>query len=769
MLNKWRARRTGRAASTSSAAAPPAAPVKRGPALETPVETPAGDSPEHGNLWATEDIDVGITNIVVGPPGSTDGVLFEISARFPQAGRLWRVQRSVAEFAALHAAIETQAAAALYERDIHLPRASRMSWSDLRSKSYAPTDDPAAQQMLLKLNAYLRKLLELQEIVDDASFREFLTPRPTSPGDVEVRGSMLPTLAIQPTTSVISELHTMKLLASLTSNALSDTRAPPPPVESQCTQKIHFGSSIQLRALGGLRIGLTKRGGLSGSQKAVAVAAGVAGMALTGPLSAALALGALGGGVGKYQLNKSFYLTVNKAKNTAKSGYLNARAASASTGKNGNGYFIVENADLVSGPRRPLKFGDLFHLYCRNVRKSVRIAAPPDSKHGHLMVTNAETKRATLRLVSPNGDRDRGATVVCGSHVYLQVLNGTWAGQYLSLQGEFLATGNSPTVFKICQQDHACHASEETIAIPKAVAPRAPFKLRVMVYNVWLFPSILTTVNDKLCPSAMQRAQAIPKAIGPLGVDVVVFCEAFCATAREVLVKGMKEQGFLFETKVVGEGASVSNKKAIDGGCFAMSRYPLEHFEELTFGAAAVGDDRMADKGAIYFQVRVGDHEIVHVFGTHLQAWESKVAVAARLTQLRSLRDFIDSKKISPLDAVLVAGDLNVDACGEQSRSEYETMLELLLAQDPPLKDSSSKFSFDPLTNQLAVGGLSSGGRTERLDYVLTARHHRVPTESSAEIVRLKATKEWTLPTGSEGEELVDLSDHYPVVCELQY
>eukprot|EP00644_Phytophthora_capsici_P017324 jgi/Phyca11/536564/estExt2_fgenesh1_pg.C_PHYCAscaffold_570013 len=53
------------------------------------------------------------------------------------------------------------------------------------------------------------------------------------------------------------------------------------------------------------------RSALSGSQKAAAVAAGVAGVALTGPLSAVFALSALGGGVGKYQLNKASYLSVS--------------------------------------------------------------------------------------------------------------------------------------------------------------------------------------------------------------------------------------------------------------------------------------------------------------------------------------------------------------------------------------------------------------------------------------------------------------------------
>lgn len=766
MLSAWRSRRLSRKTSSSSSVASDDSSRADNEAKVVPTSVSAIKldfkpiENYSADVWATDDIDIAVTNVVMVPSDPSAAThakvaVYEISTRFPNASRLWRVQRSLAEFHALHAALEKLFGALLHDRDIHLPKASWISW-DFRSSSASSTasGEQTATALQFKLNTYLSKIVAIEAVTDHTMFQDFLTPRPTSSGDMELRSKMLPTLAIASATTAANELLNMKTMGS-PSTTLTDTCAPP--VKSQCTEVIHFGSGIQLHALGGLHVGLTKRGGLTGSQKAVAVAAGVAGIALTGPLSAALAIGAVGGGVGKYQMSKSFCLSVNKPRNTAKTGLMKSIAHDKAT----NGWFIIDNAELVSGPRRALKFGDLLHLFCRNVRKSVRITQPVDSKHGHLMVTNAESKRATLRLVSPYGYR---GNVVCGSHVYIQMLNGQWAGQYISMQGDFLATGNSPTVFKICQQDHACLASEEINPITRPISHRSSFQLRVMAYNVWLLPSILSS----MCPATMTRAQAIPKCIAPYDVDVVVFCEAFCANAREVLVKGMKEQGYLYETRVVGEGASVSTKKAIDGGCFAMSKYPMEHFEEFTFGSAAVGDDRMADKGVIYFQLRMAQGGLVHVFGTHLQAWESKVAIAARKAQLKLLHTFIQSKKISPLDAVVIAGDLNVDQFSGQS-VEYDEMLELLQAEDSALRPSSSKFSFDPSTNRLAMTGPSSSGRTEKLDYVLTARHHRQPSQRSAEVIILKATKQYTRPRGVRNEELVDLSDHYPVMAEFHF
>jgi hypothetical protein len=306
-----------------------------------------------------------------------------------------------------------------------------------------------------------------------------------------------------------------------------------------------------------------------------------------------------------------------------------------------------------------------------------------------------------------------------------------------------------------------------------------------MTYNVWLLPSIVSSFSDKLSPSSLLRAQAIPRCLAPLDLDVVVFCEAFDSTARELLVAGMKAQGFLYETRAVGAGASfLSSKKAIDSGCFAMSRFPIYAFQERTFGSVAAGDDRMADKGVLYFQVRLptrdgeGDehaNQSVHIVGTHLQAWETPTAVATRSSQLQLVREFVDALELPHDEPVVIMGDMNVNNCAGDA-SEYKSMLEALDVVDPPLADASSAFSFDPLTNALAVDGPSSGGQTERLDYVMLRRAHRQPVNTSTQVVQLKATPDWQSPStspssamGDGAEQLVDLSDHYPVIAEFQF
>ncbi|GMF54230.1 unnamed protein product [Phytophthora fragariaefolia] len=659
---------------------------------------------------------------------------------------------------------------------------SRLGWDAFRAHSARAA---AADKLRKQLNGYLHKLLEIESVHASDSFRDFVTPRPES-NDSEVVDHECADKAepgFRRSSSSTSTSTTASARDSV--DGLTDLPLPfpwrvPPPVvaPSRCDELVHFGGVIALSALGGLSVGLTKRSALSRSQKAAAVAAGVAGVALTGPLSAVFALSALGGGVGKYQLNKASYLSVCKPQQ----------------GEDAGIEFVVENAEQFSGPRRAARFGDAIHLYCHKVRKSVRIVAPPDSKRGHAMATGGDAHKTTLRLVSPYGHT---GPLRCGSQVFLQLVDGEWAGQLLGVQGEFVtATKYSPAVFQLgtINHGHDAIACPETATKPELqpveeVAPLVrssltrkpiPFKLRVVVYNVWLLPSFVSSFNDKISPWASQRAGAIPRCLAALDADVVIFCEAFCSTSREKLVSGMKSQGFIYETKVVGDVSLLGSKKVIDGGCFAMSKYPLGRCEEVTFGSIACGEDRYADKGAIYFQVRMPVNsssgsettQTVHVVGTHLQAWETPVAVATRNCQLMLMREFVDSLGLPKDEPVIFAGDMNVNKHADGAEApdgEYTAMLDRLGVHEPELHDKSPMFSFDPHTNSLAVDGPSSGGITERLDYVMVERSHRQPLAAWTEIVQLKATRHWAPSRGVRDEVLVDLSDHYPVVADLRF
>ncbi|KAL4171814.1 hypothetical protein KRP22_006992 [Phytophthora ramorum] len=718
-------------------------------------------SPVQSLPWLAPDADVGVTRVSCNDAHWS----YEISLHFPRSHTRWLVQRSYADFQRFHAAIDGAFRQVLHARRVQLPKPSRLNWDA----------SATADKLRKQLNGYLHKLLEIESVHASDAFRDFVTPRPQS-DDSEIVVEDKRTGRSSSTTSSRTTMSSRDSVDGPVDSPMPFPWRMPPPVvaPSKCDELVHFGGTVALTALGGLAVGLTKRSALSGSQKAAAVAAGVAGVALTGPLSAVFALSALGGGVGKYQLNKAAYLSVCKP--------LHAEKAAIE--------FVVENAEQFSGPRRAARFGDAIHLYCHSVRRSVRVVAPPDSKRGHAMATGADSSKTTLRLVSPYGHL---GPLRCGSQVFLQLVDGEWAGQLLGMQGEFItATKYSPAVFQLgtingghdsvgCTEEMA-KPEQQPVQDERASMPRCatPFKLRVMIYNVWLLPSLVSSFNEKISPWASQRASAIPRCLAPLDVDVVIFCEAFCSSAREKLVCGMKSQGFIYETKVVGDASLLGTKKAIDGGCFAMSKYPLTNCEEVTFGSVASGEDRYADKGVVYFQVRMpvqssngtDSTQTVHVVGTHLQAWETPIAVATRNCQLMRMREFVDSLCLPKHEPVIFAGDMNVNkhADGAQAPDgEYTAMLDLLGVHEPELHAKSPIYSFDPHTNSLAVDGPSSGGVTERLDYVMVERNHRQPVAASTEIVQLKATRHWAQPRGASDEVLVDLSDHYPVVADFHF
>ncbi|KAG7388543.1 hypothetical protein PHYBOEH_007807 [Phytophthora boehmeriae] len=304
--------------------------------------------------WLSADADVGITRVSV---NKNEAWSYEISLRFPRTHTLWLVQRSYADFQQFHCAIETFFQPALDARRIQLPRPSRLTWA--QSARVA-----AADKLRRQLNSYLHKLLEIESVHSSDLFRDFVSPRPES-DDTEV--VQLEDAADKVDAFPRSMTRTSSAASTSTTISTRDSvddlsmpfpwRVPPPTVApSRCGEIVHFGGTIGLTALGGLAVGLTKRSALSGSHKVAAVAAGVAGVALTGPLSAVLALSALGGGVGKYQLNKASYLSLSKP--------LTSDAEAVGT------EFVVENAEQFSGPRRAARFGDGIHLYCRSVDKS---------------------------------------------------------------------------------------------------------------------------------------------------------------------------------------------------------------------------------------------------------------------------------------------------------------------------------------------------------------------------------------------------------------
>ncbi|ETV64891.1 hypothetical protein H257_18287 [Aphanomyces astaci] len=125
----------------------------------------------------------------------------------------------------------------------------------------------------------------------------------------------------------------------------------------------------------------------------------------------------------------------------------------------------------------------------------------------------------------------------------------------------------------------------------------------------------------------------------------------------------------------------------------------------------------MVDKVAVYVQMlKYG--QVVHIFATHAQAWAHKAAMICRAKHIQLLAAWIHPEELPPDEAVLVAGDVNIDQFGKRS-AEFDWMAATLQVETPSTVPEAPHFSFDPVTNVLASSGMSSGGKVERLEIML--------------------------------------------------
>ncbi|KAK1939051.1 Sphingomyelinase C 2 [Phytophthora citrophthora] len=348
----------------------------------------------------------------------------------------------------------------------------------------------------------------------------------------------------------------------------------------------------------------------------------------------------------------------------------------------------------------------------------------------------------------------------------------------------YLTTEATPTTIVPLREDGdlKCMAKESTRYL--AHLEKRQVNLSVGTYNVWMMPRKVSAFTS-CSPKKNTRARLIGDLLPPC--DLWVLTECFDYRARDILLDKMSEAGYFFFSPTVGhKRMNKSNmRKLLNGGVLLASKYPILSVRVKLFEGACAGADKLADKGVLYCKI-LKDGMLVHVFSTHLQAWNDPLSRTMRKLQMDMVSNFMRAMDIDEVnDVVLFVGDLNVNYWLNKTNQEYDEMLNIFEAKDPSVvrprklgnasdsdkKESAAefkhlrKYSFDPRVNALAADGLSTDGSLELLDYILYSRTHRQPTTASSWVQPLTTTQPWMW----RGQPQFNLSDHFPVVSEFTF
>ena len=197
-------------------------------------------------------------------------------------------------------------------------------------------------------------------------------------------------------------------------------------------------------------------------------------------------------------------------------------------------------------------------------------------------------------------------------------------------------------------------------------------KLSVLQYNMFCRPSYLFKDSQIIraewfCNTIFSKYHNEFK-----DVDIIVFCELFDNDARQTIQSALSKYGFRYRTAVIGNTRIVKrcclalcNRTprflVENGGLIIFSRHPIVGFDTNIYANnEIIGTDSLSAKGVMYAQI-LKNQKKIHLFATHMQAWNDKKDKIMRFKEAEKIKEFIISKVIPEKEPVLICGDFNID------------------------------------------------------------------------------------------------------------
>jgi len=262
----------------------------------------------------------------------------------------------------------------------------------------------------------------------------------------------------------------------------------------------------------------------------------------------------------------------------------------------------------------------------------------------------------------------------------------------------------------------------------KKPAIGAANQFNVLSYNIWA----TTIFGSKKVGTRLDEMPAIMA-----GYDALVLTEVFDDIATASLLKQLRAEYPYQSSEIFKAG------KIMKSGTRILSRWPFVLEDNFKYNPCE-GIQCAATRGVIHARINKQGNPY-HVFATHTQSSDDDVNRNARLAQLDEMGEYIRGLNIPADEAVIMAGDFNVNKIG---LPEDRDIMEATLGATEPT-NKGHNLSYDADTNTWAEQPYH-----EYLDYTLTANDNLQPTTAYQEIFAPRTTidalwGEW------------DISDHY--------
>ena len=258
------------------------------------------------------------------------------------------------------------------------------------------------------------------------------------------------------------------------------------------------------------------------------------------------------------------------------------------------------------------------------------------------------------------------------------------------------------------------------------IGPGNEFSL--LSYNIWA----TTIFGSKKVDSRLTEMPAVMS-----GYDALVLTEVFDPIRTSKLLKQLSKEYSFTSSEIFKLG------KIMQSGTRILTPWPVEAEKNLKYTNCS-GIQCAATRGVIYTRINKQGY-IYHVFATHTQSSDDDTNRTARLAQLDEMGEFIRAQNIPADEAVILAGDFNVNKIGLPG--DRDQMAYILNATEP--ENKGHNLSFDSNTNYWAEKPY-----LEYLDYTLTGNDNLQPISASQEIFAPRVLTKSLWGTW-------DLSDHY--------